>query len=228
MIRVVNMVPLSLSGETNQDSEPNIAVNPAKPTDIVATAFTGALGGNFAPIYVSTDGGTTWSLRNVVPGNGLFGTGDITVGFAAKGGMLYAGILNGKTGHLQLLRTSNFASIHPMTVLVDRASEDQPWVVAGSVQVAPATSHDRVYIGNNDFNQPAGATATVDASLDAATAPPPAGFSPFSIEHRPTLGQDGPPLRLALHPDGTIYAAHQRWVSPSGSGTLTDIVVCRD
>ena len=74
-VRVINMIPASLSGETNQDSEPNLAVNPANPMEIVATAFTPApMGGAFAPIYVSTDGGSTWSLRTVVPGNGSFGT----------------------------------------------------------------------------------------------------------------------------------------------------------
>src|SRR6476661_8373231 len=155
-VHIVNMIPASLSGETNQDSEPNLAVNPEHPADMVATAFTAApMGGAFAPIYVSTDGGNTWSLRTVVPGNGSVGTGDITVGFATTGGMLYAGTLNGSTGRLQIMRTSAFASTTPMTVLVDRASEDQPWVVAGSVVVG-GSSRDRVYVGNNDFNQPSG------------------------------------------------------------------------
>src|SRR6476646_6211331 len=101
MIHIVNMIPFSLSGESSQDSEPNLAVNPAKPTDMVGTAFTPApMGGAFAPIYISTDGGNTWSLRTVVPGNGSFGTGDITVGFATTSGVLYAGTLNGSTGNL--------------------------------------------------------------------------------------------------------------------------------
>jgi hypothetical protein len=132
-LRVVNMIPASLSGETNQDSEPNLAVNPEKTADIVGTAFTPApMGGAFAPIYVSTDTGSTWSLRTVVPGNGSFGTDDITVGFATSGGMLYAGTLNGQTVRLNILRTANFIATTPMTVLIDRPSEDQPWVVAGS------------------------------------------------------------------------------------------------
>ena len=170
MLKIVNMIPASLSGETNQDSEPNLAVNPAKPTDMVATAFTPApMGGAFAPIYVSTDGGTTWSLRTVVPGNGASGTGDISVAFATTGGRLYAGILSGTTGRLQILRTANFTATTPMTSLVDRDSEDQPWVVAGSVVVA-GTSRDRVFVGNNDFAQPGGRTATVDLSANAATA----------------------------------------------------------
>jgi hypothetical protein len=228
-VKVVNIVPNSLTGETNQDSEPNIAVNPADPTQMVATAFTPApLGGSFAPIYVSTDSGSTWSLRTVVPGNGQFGTGDITVAFATTGGMLYAGTLNGTNVHLNILRTSSFTSTSPMTLLVDRASEDQPWVVAGSVVVGGA-SKDRVFIGNNDFGQPAGGTATVDISQDAATAPAPAGFSPLQLEHAATSGQDGPPIRTALHSDGTVYCAFERWDPGSANPNLNvDVVVTRD
>ncbi len=42
---VVNMIPRSLSGESNQDSEPNLAVNPENPLQIVASAFTPNLAG---------------------------------------------------------------------------------------------------------------------------------------------------------------------------------------
>jgi hypothetical protein len=40
VLQIVNMIPKSLSGETDQDSEPNLAVNPEQPNQIVATAFT--------------------------------------------------------------------------------------------------------------------------------------------------------------------------------------------
>jgi hypothetical protein len=228
MIHVVNMIPAALSGESSQDSEPNIAVNPQNPNQIVGTAFTPApTGGAYAPIYISTDGGNTWALRTVVPGNGFVGTSDISIAFGSTGGMLYAGILNGQTIKLQILRTSSFTSTAPMTVLVERASEDQPWLVAGSVVVS-GSSKDRVFVGNNDFGQPAGGTATVDLSADAATAAPPAGFGPHQVEKRATTGQDGPPVRLALHPDGTVYAAFERWVSGSVPNLYLDVVVTRD
>ena len=71
---------------------------------------------------------------------------------------MYAGILNGSTIHLQILRTANPSAAAPMTVLLDRANGDQPWTVAASVL---ARSRDRVYIGNNNFNtSPKTATAT--------------------------------------------------------------------
>ena len=39
-VLIVNMIPKSLSGEDHQDSEPSIAVNPANPLHIAASAFT--------------------------------------------------------------------------------------------------------------------------------------------------------------------------------------------
>lgn len=231
--RLVNLIPVSLSGEANQDSEPNIAVNPERPTDMVATAFTpDILHGPNAPIYVSTDSGQTWSLRNVVPGNGPVGTGDISVGFATTGGVLYAGILSalappGQT-LLQILRSSNFLSTATMPVLLDRPGVDQPWVVAGTVQAGQDAGRDRVYIGNNDLGDPGGKTATVDFSLDAAGSPAPAGFSAHRIEQAATAGQDGPPVRLAVHPDGTVYAVHQRCAHAVGNTITMDVVVTRD
>jgi len=232
-VRVVNMIPQNQSGETNQDSEPNLAVNPERPSDMVATAFTlNPKGGQFAPIFVSTDGGQTWNLVNVVPGGP--GTGDITVGFATTGGVLYAGILNGQSkGRMQILRTSTFSGTTPMTVLVNQNSEDQPWVVAGSV-VINGRSTDRVYVGSND-SQPrpfVSKAASVQVSQDAATSPAPAGFTeivlglrrgPFSL----------PSTRIALHPDGTVYAVFIHVTEFHGNGSDTknqdiEVVVRRD
>jgi len=109
-----------------------------------------------------------------------------------------------------------------MTVLVDRSSEDQPWVVAISSE-----GTDRVYVGNNDTAS--SQSATVDLSVDAATAPPPAGFAPHGVEHRSTAGRDGPPTRVAVAADGTVYAAYQRYINPTSQPDITlDVVVSRD
>ena len=179
MITVVNMIPRALSGETNQDSEANLAVNPQQPAQLVGTAFTPAASGTLAPVYLSLDGGRTWALQNILPGNGDEGTKDVTVGFGATGGVLYAGILNGVTSELELLRSADVTSGEPMTVLRTRPGEDQPWVVATSVLSGPDAGQDRVYVGNNHIghfadgkleDQPK--SATVDVSLDAGHADP--------------------------------------------------------
>jgi hypothetical protein len=233
---VVNMIPQSQSHETNQDSEPNLAVNPANLLQIAGTAFTPDPGSTNAPIFTSTDGGNTWSLRSVVPGgNTATGTGDITVRFAGSSNILYAGTLRGDSFlRLNILRTTDFTSATPMTILVDRTSEDQPYVQASTVLGGLGSGNDRVYIGNNDLSQSGttGRTAAIDLSLDASHAmpPPPAGFSTIHINPRGTgtAGQDGPPIRPAVHPDGTVYGIHYHWTAFTGSAATADVVVVRD
>ena len=60
-VKVVNMIPNSLSNETTRDSEPNISATFVDPSRIAASVFTpDPMGSGNAPIYVSTDGGDTW------------------------------------------------------------------------------------------------------------------------------------------------------------------------
>jgi CARDB len=225
VILVVNMIPRSLSGESNQDSEPNLAVNPANPLHVAGSAFTpDPMGGQNAPIFVSSDGGNTWLLNSIVPSQAgsLTGTGDITVRFASTSNILYAGILR-RPGSLRLniLRTNNFLGAATMTVLVDRPNVDQPYVQATTV-----AGNDRVYVGLNDFASPGGRTATIDQSFNADALAP--VFNSIRIEQRATSGQDGPPIRPAIHTDGTIYAIFYGWRAFTGSVATTDIVVVRD
>ena len=234
-VLVVNMIPKSLSGEENQDSEPTIAVNPANPRQIAASAFTpDPSEGPRAPIYVSTDGGNTWTLNSIVPSSVQHGsaTADITVAFGSASSVLYAGILrfpapaNGT--RLNILRTPNVQSAATMTVLADRRGVDQPYVQASTVQSGTGKGKDRVYVGDNDFRAGGGKTATIDQSLDAGSTHP--TFKSVRIESRTTSGQDGPPVRPAVHADGTVYAVFHSWRSfndQTGAGTA-DIVVVRD
>lgn len=229
MTYVVNMIPNVHSGETNQDSEPNLAFDPSDPSRVAASAFTpDPLGGANAPIFVSTDAGRTWALNNVVPSTAAAATGDITLAFG-HGGRLYSGILRRPGGlRLNILRTTNFTAPTVMDVLVDRTGSgvDQPYVEAVRVYRGADVGRDRVYVGNNDFNAASGRTATVDVSLDGAgaTPPPPANFVARRIEPRATSGQDLPPIRPAPHIDGTVYAAYIGRRAAASS----DIVVVRD
>lgn len=228
MTFVVNMIPNVFSGESNQDSEPNLAIDPADPRRIAGSAFTpDPMGGVNAPIFVSTDGGLTWTLNNIVPSQAGASTGDITLGFGHQG-RLYSGILRRPgTLRLHILRTNDFTAATVMTILVDRNQVDQPYVEAARVFRGAGAGLDRVYVGNNDF-APAtpGRTATVDVSLDggASTPPPPSNYVARRIEPRATNGQDLPPIRPAVHIDGTIYAAY----FGRRAGGLSDVVVVRD
>src|SRR6266581_846310 len=78
-VRIVDMIPASLSGETWQDAEPFLTIFASNPNILAASAFTPNPGGpasTTAPIYVSDDDGNTWSLRNTLPSN--VQTADIT------------------------------------------------------------------------------------------------------------------------------------------------------
>ncbi len=229
MVLVVNMIPNSLSGETNQDSEPTIAVNPANPLQIVGSAFTpDPTGAGQAPLYISNDGGNTWLLNFIVPSE--VQTADITVAFSSTTNNLYAGIIVmpvvANTPRLNILRTSNFQSPQTMTVLVDRMGQgvDQPFVQATTVAGA-----DRVYVGDNDFNATP-QSATVDLSTNAAAAAP--NFRSARIEARGTgtAGQDGPSIRPAISADGQrVYGAFLGWRNATADGHITaDVVVVRD
>src|SRR6266404_124803 len=227
-VQVVDVIPALYSNETRNDSEPNVTVNPANTNHIVVSAFTPCpptISTTLAPIYFSLDGGTNWQLNCIIPGNSsTSGTGDITPRFAGASGVLYAGILLGNSFlELNILRTSDFTSATPMTVLVDRTSEDQPYTQAIAV------GGDHVYVGNNKVF--ATKSASVELSQDAATAPAPAGFAPNVLETRSTCGQDPPPIRPAIHSNGIIYAAYYRQdpTSPCFAGSNTvDVVVARD
>jgi hypothetical protein len=251
-VSVVNMTPLNRSCETNQDSEPNLAVNPANPNEMVGSAFTpggqtdcfaptrSACPPNLAPVFVSTDGGNTWGLNCIVPSDASGLTGDITVRFGDTTNDLYAGILRrpGFFLRLNILRTNNFIAPAAMTVLIDRNSVDQPYIQATTRSGSWGSGGDRVYLGENDYNGPSNRTATIDQSFHANTAccpppPPPPLFNSIRIETRATAMQDGPAIRVAIHPDGTIYGAFYGWRAAVGSFTpfgiiTTDVVVVRD
>src|SRR5256885_15360399 len=69
-VGVVDLIPVSLSGESWQDAEPFLALYAANPRLMAASAFTPNPGGSAsatAPIFVSDDGGDSWTLRNTLP-----------------------------------------------------------------------------------------------------------------------------------------------------------------
>jgi hypothetical protein len=226
-VSVVNMIPPALSAESNQDSEPNIAVNPSNVNLIAGSAFTsgeGFCGSGLSPLFFSTNGGSNWAVNCIVPSDdSLSGTGDITLRFASTGNTLYGGIL-ARPGNLKLrlLRTDNVIVPVPMQILAERTQVDQPYVQAITIG-----GQDRVYVGNNDIALAPGKTATIDQALDAAIDPQPFG-PPQRIEERNTVERDLPPVRPAVHPDGTVYAAFYGWRSQQGSLLVSDVVVVRD
>ena len=223
VITLVNIIPNLSSGETNQDSEPNLAVNPANPLEIAATAFTPSpnVGSKKSPVFFSADGGLTWSLKDLIAGTPVR---DQTLRFATQSGILYAGVLWGTGSNIALinfdiLRTSDFSGLTTMNKLAERKNDDQPFIQAATVPSGSGAGKDRIYVGSND-HAPANIPATIDLSLDAAIAAP--VTATFVIEGRTVL-RDGFPTRPAVHLNGTVYAIFYALI-----GATSDVVIVRD
>ncbi|MDB5339327.1 MAG: BNR/Asp-box repeat protein, partial [Planctomycetaceae bacterium] len=229
-ITVVDIIPRAQSGETNQDSEASLAINPRNTHELVASTVTpsqGFCGTRRAPVFVTSDEGNNWVLSCIIPtDDGGSGTGDISVRYG-ESGTLYAGILR-FPGYLRLniLRTSNVYGPDPMAILVDRDGVDQPSVKSIGVLGQNGIVRDRVYVGNNDFSAPQQRSATIDVSSDGAASPP--AFRSLRIESRNTPEQDGPPIRVAAHRDGTTYAAFYGWRGGGADFRTADVIVVRD
>ena len=238
-IRIVNMIPNAQSNETNQDSEPHLAISPARALRMIGTAFTpnpaGATTPASAPLFFTLDGGLTWTLNAIIPsGTATTGTGDITVRYATTSDWLYAGILrsppaSGASSTMDILRTNNVAGTALMQVLSTRNQPDQPYIQAASVLSGTARGRDRIYVGNNDG---AGAatnqTSTMDLSLDASATTP--AFTTLRLDQRAPANNGAPPVRTAIHPEGVIYSAFfsQTAFNATTNVVTGNIIVVRD
>src|SRR6266480_1615009 len=186
---------------------------------MAASAFTPNPGGSAsatAPIFVSDDGGDSWTLRNTLPSQTM--TADITHAVGGNPPVLYAGIMKVPDFPLNELKANDLFSPATMILQGFRADIDQPFVRTSAVGNA-----DRVYIGLNDFDAPDGRTATVDVSLDGG-----ATYTSRRIETRNTAGQNGPSIRPAVAQDHTVYVAYFGWRSNAGADVTSDVVVVRD
>jgi hypothetical protein len=230
VVRVVNVIPNSHSNETNQDSEPSIAVGSGDPSNVVITAFTPVdVGSTGGPTFWSNDGGQTWNLNFDIPGGA---SRDQTVAYAAGGSELYGATLRGDapgTTTLAVFRTPDPTVTGVLTALDKRTNIDQPWIEARIVGSGNDVGKDRVYLGYNNDGASDRKSATVDTCLDARAANP--AFTPVVLETR-SVGSgllDGYAIRPVSHADGTIYVAYERWTAGSfGSNITTDIIVARD
>jgi hypothetical protein len=221
--RLVNMIPNSRSGETTQDAEPTIAIDPNDFKRMAGAAFTwdnltgGPMVTTTAPIYISTNRGLKWTLANIVPSKlgSAFPTGDITLSFSStlsgatahKTSWLYGGILSAVTASrpMTVLRAQDTFSSTLMATLDTRTGNvDQPHTISQT----SAGGEDKLYVGfNNGWGcvVPNGRTSTLDVSQDAKVGAPTLTLD--VIEARDTACQDGFAQVAAPHADGTVYAA---------------------
>lgn len=226
-VQVVNMIPAVLSDEVNQDSEPHLAVNPTNPNQMAASAFTpDPLGGPNAPIFVSNDGGRTWSMNSILPS--FRQTADVTLAFSAN--RLYASVLRREENSdpqqrmppMVLLRTDSFLQPNVMTTFFTSEGPDQPFI-----QAERLGDKDRLFIGGNDVGH-APRTARVFRSLDSAGST--VTVDTLIPELRDPDPQDGPQVRTAVSSDGTVvYGIFYRWKSFTDDGMVSaDVTLVKD
>src|SRR6516225_7550108 len=205
VFRVVDLIPQSDSAESDQNSEPSIAVNPLNPMQMFAGLF-GAGGGN--PYFVSTDGGATWSI---------FGTvahGDTTSAWKVDGSAVLVATM---------IPSPDFGPLDTRSVTVPGGSlgapinhyvgsnlNDQPWLRTG------ASNH--VYVAYNDLgktigNGGNGGTASVNVSTDGGST-----YTTVTLDRvGAAAGQDDPAVRVAVN-GSRVYAVFDRWTSQVEGG----------
>lgn len=222
---VVDIIPEVLSGETNTNCEPNLSVNPANPSQIVATAWLPEpMGGKTSVVFVSVNGGGTWSCRSTVPLVKM--SCDITARFGDLSNTFYLAALNDPDNNYQPQLT--IAAIHdlakyPMEAAATRHGKgiDQPYVAAGTIN-----QKDRVFIGDNDWNSPSTRTATIERSLDGACSSP--IFAPTPIEFD-SAARDSSEIRPAISADGTkVYAVYNRVRAYNNDSREGAVILVRD
>src|SRR2546426_994272 len=143
-VRVVDLIPRSLSGETWQDAEPFLALYASNPKLMAASAFTPNPGGSesaTAPIFVSDDGGDSWTLRNTLPSQSM--TADITHAVGGTAPVLYAGVMKGPGFPLNELKADDSLPATTRRLQASRSDIDQPFVRTSAVENA-----DRVYVAS--------------------------------------------------------------------------------
>lgn len=246
-LQVVNLIPLAESGESQPDSQPSLAVNPVRRQLLVVGAERAApAGAPYAPLLVSTDGGTSWVSRLLVPGQpgARPGVHDLDLAWNGAGTTLYAALLRAAPGQpddleFQLLRSADSSLASPLVVVARRLGPDRPFLqvatarglaepgaaAAGAAAAMRERLSDRLFVGLHQA-----AVAELDQSADAGAGSPrlsSARLEPggASVDHLVT--------RVALHPSGTVYAAfYRRTAATTASGSAlsvpAEVVVVRD
>lgn len=203
----VDVIPFLASGETQQNAEPSIAVNPNNTSQLISGAFTALFSppptNATTPYWISNDGGATWAAFATLQ------TLDKSIAF--NGSTPLTATLNGVgsgNNQIQTFSGANFSTnlnnFNPAQPL------DQPWIRTGP--------SDHVYVAYNNLANfgPNGKTASINVSTDGGST-----YTAKVLETvTPTSGQDGPSVRQAVN-GSTVYAVFTRWnalVSNTGGG----------
>ena len=213
---IVDVIPTKLNKEHQQNSEPNIAVNPANPQQILLSAFGSGLSNN--QVYFSNDGGTTWKLfQYTTVGDQTLAWSDAGIAYIAElspsASRIFVGKQKKPTAKKHKFRILPKSNFNP-----SQGGPDQPWIDAITVD-----GTDRIYVSFNDLSQ-AAKTASVRFSLDSGK-----HWQNEVVEHvTPGAGFNLPPARVKAS-GNTVYVAFERPATFDGFNDPTgDVVIVRD
>ena len=252
-IRVVNMIPRSLSHESQENSQPTASVHPTNQAIAAATAYT--LGAsNFCDrehslSFVSSDSGETWAAVCLLPtppdGDGLRAAPpmDMSTRFSGDGASLYASFITvqGPGPGPQWFDTeAHVVGITPprgasLPDLMSRAMRGQTtptfltMLVRQSVDQPYLTAAPHASaaftVGADDDYMFNDSTCFSGAVFYAQNPSPLSQLArSYCVAFRPSQGTT-PAVRAAIASDGSIYALFYR---PTGLDTVDVIVVRND
>src|SRR5436190_8171069 len=190
-IKIIDVIPSGDSGETAQDSEPSIAVNPLNTDQIIAGSFSTS-----TSFFLTLDGGTTWSHYDDLT------TTDKTLAWKTDGSLIYAVTMtlnSDLSTYVGSVAVEDFGS--PINTYAPASPDylDQPWVRAGPL--------NHLYVAYNNLNNyPAGNTASVNVSADGGLT-----YTTTVLDRiGGIVGQDAPAVRLDVS-GSRSYAIFTRW-----------------
>jgi HYDIN/CFA65/VesB-like, Ig-like domain len=211
--------------DTQDGSEPSIAIDPTNPDNIVVHGGFGGWNGS-APYYVSTDGGLTWNrVNSIPPPPGAGGTGgcpcDTTVDWGIDS-VLYGTFLTSATDIFSASNGNPAASLFGYFLTGGNAQmtdtnagslngADQPWLISNRDPIIAAQANTYVAYDNFNVNPP-------DERVSAAIGTAPPNFTADNLASAGAgSGGINPGLRMAGDPrTGNIYTLNQICTSNCG------------
>jgi len=200
------------------NSEPSIAINPSKPSEIDIFAFSGGWGAD-APIWHSANGGAIWTLEQSIPtppGLPLVGCpcdqtpdyggdGDLSTTFLDINRSQGIDVYTGSTDDPTSANTWQWLVSGGVAVATDHAgvgNADQPWLLVNEDPVK--RTQDDVYVAYDNFS------GAPDMRVAAAPGTDPPNFTIDSLAGF-SQGAINPGQRLAVdHNNGTVYTLFQQ------------------
>lgn len=196
-------------------NEPSLAINPVDPLNLVSGANDFSLGQASLGVYVSLDGGLSWT-NDMIPRTGVLAgfdaASDPVVAFSRNGTLYYAGIVFNthprlKDGSVFIATSVDGGITFDYTVLVavgsNQVFSDKPWL---AVDTTGSVYDGRVYVSWTRFTlTPMSAAIMVSYSPD--------GGRTFSTPRVVSTSQTNQGSALAVGPSGELYVVWRDYLS---------------